>query len=209
MLDPYLRTLIDPPLARAAALLVRRGIGADAVTIAAFLPGLAAAACLALGQTWPALALFLANRLGDGLDGAVARQAGPSDRGAFLDIVLDFVVYALMVLGFAFAAPGNALPAAFLLAAFMGTASSFLAYAILAQKRGLSTEKRGRKGFFHLGGLTEGTETILFLGLACALPAWFPLLAWIFGAACWLTAAARLAAGWRDFRDPGGPGRAA
>lgn len=198
-----MRRLIDPPLRQAAVALAARGIGADTVTIAAFAAGLAAAAATATGLAWLGLLLLLANRLGDGLDGAVARLTGATDRGAFLDIVLDFVFYALMVLAFAVAAPENALPAAFLLASFMATAASFLAYAILAAKRGLTTEARGRKGFFHLGGLTEGTETILFLALACAVPAWFPLLAWIFGAACWLTAIGRLAAGWRDFGGPG------
>ena len=59
----------------------------------------------------------------------------------------------------------------------MGTGSSFLAFAIMAAKRGLSTDLRGRKSLYYLGGLTEGTETILFLALACLLPAWFALLA--------------------------------
>src|SRR3546814_4974156 len=42
------------------------------------------------------------------------------------------------------------------------TASSFLAYAILAGRHGRETSLRGRKTFYHLGGLTEGTETIIF-----------------------------------------------
>ncbi|MFC3228950.1 CDP-alcohol phosphatidyltransferase family protein [Marinibaculum pumilum] len=205
MLDPLMRRLIDPPLRRAGATLARAGIGADGITLLAFVAGLAAAAAVALGQTWIGLALLALNRLGDGLDGAVARATGATDRGAFLDIVLDFVFYGLMVLGFAVAAPQNALPAAFLLASFMGTGASFLGYAVLAGKRGLSTDLRGRKSFFHMGGLTEGTETIAFLVLCCLFPQYFPLFAWIFGAACWLTALSRVVAGWQDFA--GGPGR--
>src|SRR3546814_3581283 len=69
----------------------------------------------------------------------------------------------------------------------MGTASSFLAYAILAGRHGRETSLRGRKTFYHLGGLTEGTETIIFFALCLALPQYFALLAWVFGAACWLT----------------------
>ena len=152
MLDPLMRRLIDPPLRRAGGAIAARGISADAVTLMAFALGLAAVACVAAGWFWAALLLLLLNRLGDGLDGAVARHTLATDRGAFLDIVLDFIFYALMVLGFALAMPGNAQAAAFLLAAFMATAASFLAYAILAGRRGLSTERRGRKSFFHLGG---------------------------------------------------------
>jgi phosphatidylglycerophosphate synthase len=59
----------------------------------------------------------------------VARLSCPTDRGAFLDIALDFVFYALVPLGFALADPAaNALPAAVLIAAFVGTGSSFLAF---------------------------------------------------------------------------------
>jgi len=206
MLDPLMRRLIDPPLNRLAAGLDRAPFGADAVTLAGFALGLAAAGATALGHSPAGLALFLANRAADGLDGALARRRaatgrpGPSDRGGYIDIVLDFVVYALLGLGFALRDPAAAaLPAAFLLASFMGTASSFLAYAILAGRHGRETSLRGRKSFYHLGGLTEGTETILFFALCLALPQHFPLLAWIFGAACWLTTLGRVAAGWRDF----------
>lgn len=199
MLDSYLRPLIDPPLKRLASALGRSGLGADAVSLGGFGLGVAGAAALALDQPLAGLALFLANRLADGLDGALARRSQPTDRGGFLDIVLDFIVYGLMALAFAIRDPAAALPAAFLLASFMGTGSSFLAYAILAAKHGQSTELRGRKSFYHLGGLTEGTETIVFFVICLALPGWFPVLAWIFGAACWLTTLGRVAAGWRDF----------
>jgi len=196
-----MRRLIDPPLRRLGGTMAGWGVTADAVTLGAFALGLAAAAAVAWQHYWLALVLVLANRLGDGLDGAVARHTRPTDRGGYLDIVLDFIFYALMVLGFALAAAENALPAAFLLASFMATCASFLAYAILAAKRGTETERRGRKSFFHMGGLTEGTETIGFLLLACVMPHWFPVLAWIFGAACWLTAVHRVAMAWRDFGD--------
>lgn len=205
-----MRRLIDRPLQALAGILAGWGVRADAVTLAGFALGLAAVAATALAQYWLAFALVLANRLADGLDGAIARSGRPTDRGGFLDIVLDFFFYGLMVLGFALAAPQNALPAAFLLASFVATTASFLAYSTIAAKRGIVTERRGRKSFFHVGGLTEGTETIAFLLLACALPHWFPLMAWIFGAACWVTAVHRLTLGWLDFgeepdRPPPGP----
>lgn len=201
MLDARLRRLIDPPLDRLSAALDGARLGADHVTAIGFLIGLGGVAAIARGAFAAGLVLILVNRFLDGLDGALARRRGVSDRGGFLDIVADFVFYAAVPFGFALADPAaNAVPAAFLVFSFMGTASSFLAYAVMAAKRGLSTELRGRKSLYYLGGLTEGTETIVVFVLACLFPAWFPLIAWVFGALCWLTTATRVAAGWQTLR---------
>ena len=92
---------------------------------------------------------LLASRALDGLDGAVARAGVASDRGAFLDIGLDFVFYGTIPLAFGIADPdSNALAAATLLAAFVGTGSSFLAYAIIAEKRGLKSTEYPTKSFY-------------------------------------------------------------
>ncbi|HEY9020126.1 MAG TPA: CDP-alcohol phosphatidyltransferase family protein [Paracoccaceae bacterium] len=185
------------PLARA---LHRRGVTADRITLTGFAVGIMAVPALALGWVWVALALILANRLADGLDGAVARLSAPTDRGAFLDIALDFVFYAVIPLGFALADPAaNALPAAVLIAAFVGTGSSFLAFAVIAAKRGLRAEDYPTKGIFYLGGLTEGAETIALFIAMCLFPSLFPVLAYGFAAACALTTLTRWWQGWRAF----------
>lgn len=202
MLDAGIRRLIDPPLDRAGRAVAACGIGADTVSLVGFGIGLLAMLAVMQGAYLFGLALLLLNRLADGLDGAVARQSGSTDLGGFLDIVLDFIVYAGMVFAFAVADPDrNALAAALLLFAFMGTGSSFLAFAIMAAKRRLTTELRGRKSLYYLGGLTEGTETILFMVLACLMPGWFPLLAWVFAAMCWLTTLGRCLAGFQLLRE--------
>ncbi len=149
MLDRSAQALISPLLQRGAALLVRRQIGADAVTLLGFGLGIAAATLIALQQPLAGLALLLASRLADGLDGAVARLTRPTDRGAFLDIALDFMFYASIPLAFAVADPAaNALAAAVLLASFIGTASSFLAFAVLAERRGLTSLAFPDKGLY-------------------------------------------------------------
>jgi phosphatidylglycerophosphate synthase len=201
VLDARLRHLIDPPLDRAAARLTTLGISANATTIAGFVIGLAAMAAIGTEVYVVGLLLLLVNRTMDGLDGALARQQGASDLGGFLDIVLDFIVYSGVVFAFALADPvANGLAAAFLIFSFMGTGSSFLAFAVMASKRGLSTEVRGKKSLYYLGGLTEGTETILALVLACLLPGHFSLIAWLFGALCWLTTATRITVAWQTLR---------
>lgn len=201
MLDARLRRLIDPPLERLATPLAARGLSANATTIIGFALGLAAMAAIAFESYLPGLALLLLNRLFDGLDGAIARQRGLSDLGGFLDILLDFIVYAGIPFAFALAdPPANALPAAFLIFSFVGTGASFLAFATMAAKRGLSTDLRGKKSLYYLGGLTEGTETIFVFVLACLLPVWFPAIAWIFGGLCWLTTATRIVVAWQTLR---------
>jgi phosphatidylglycerophosphate synthase len=193
VLDARLRRLIDPPLDRLSAPLAAHGLSANAVTIAGFVIGLGAALAIAERAYMLGLGLLLLNRLFDGLDGAVARHRGLTDLGGFLDIVLDFLIYSAVPFAFALADPhANALPAAFLIFSFVGTGSSFLAFAIMAAKRGIGTGLRGQKSLYYLGGLTEGTETILAFVLACLWPPLFPWIALVFGLLCWLTTATRI-----------------
>ncbi|MCZ8185573.1 MAG: CDP-alcohol phosphatidyltransferase family protein [Beijerinckiaceae bacterium] len=200
MFDARLQGLIQPVLQPPARWLLANGVSADRITLAGFVPGLLAVPALAAGAHGLALILILANRVADGLDGAVARLQGPTDRGAFLDIALDFAFYGLVVLGFALSDPAaNALPAAFLLAAFMGTGSSFLAFAVLAARRGMASTAFPRKGIYYLGGLTEGAETIAVFIAMALWPAAFPVLAVVFALACWVTTIMRWRLGWEAF----------
>jgi phosphatidylglycerophosphate synthase len=168
------------------------------VTWTGFAFGVGAALAIAGEHYLSGLALLLAGRLADGLDGAIARVTRPTDRGAFLDITLDFIFYASIPLAFAVAEPArNALAAALLLAAFIGTASSFLAFAVMAERRGLASGDYPSKGFFYLGGLTEGTETIACFALMCLVPRHFAWWAGGFAVLCVFTIVTRLVAGWR------------
>lgn len=196
MLDRAAAAALKPLLDAGAGLLVRRGVGADAVTLTGFAAGLAAATAIASGHFGWGLALLLASRLADGLDGAVARRTQTTDRGAFLDITLDFLFYASIPLAFAIAdAAANALPAAVLLAAFIGTGSSFLAFAALAERRGLASAQYPSKGIYYLGGLTEATETLICFALMCLWPERFAWWAYGFAALCALTIATRIVGG--------------
>jgi phosphatidylglycerophosphate synthase len=197
MLDRFALDLLKPLTARAAEEIKSRGYSADHVTFAGF--GLGVLAALAIAAGYPGLSILplLASRAADGLDGAVARLGTPTDRGAFLDIALDFLFYGAIPLGFAFADPAdNAVAAAVLLFSFIGTGTSFLAYAIIAEKRGMKSEA---KSFFYLGGLTEGFETILCFLTMCWWPAHFAAMAYVFAALCALTTATRIRAGWEAF----------
>lgn len=173
-----------------------RGIKADQVTWAGFAVGLSALPLLALGAELLAIIAILVNRVADGVDGALARKQGATDAGAFLDIVFDFIFYASIPLGFALQNPEqNAAAAALLLFSFLGTASSFLAFAILAERQQLKSLEFPRKGFYYLGGLTEATETIALFLICCLFPGLFPLLGTLFAILCLVTTAMRIKAG--------------
>ena len=138
------------------------------------------------------MAVILVNRFFDGLDGAVARKYGPTNLGGYLDITCDFIFYSVVIMGFAVAAPeNNGLAAAFLIFSFIGTGSSFLAFTVAAEKQGISSDAHGLKAFYYLGGLAEGSETILFFVIICMYPELFPVLAVIFGSICWITVLGR------------------
>ncbi|MEJ2056756.1 MAG: CDP-alcohol phosphatidyltransferase family protein [Desulfofustis sp.] len=197
MLDRYSLELIRPWLRRLARLLGRYGVRADQVTIVSFLIGLLGVASVASQHYRLGLLLIVLSRIGDGIDGSLARISGSTDRGAFLDISLDFIFYSAVVFGFGLADPAvNSLAAAFLIFSFVTTGVTFLAYAIMAERRGISDTRLPGKGFYYLGGLAEGTETIAFFVLACLLPSSFPLLAWIFGTLCIISATARIIYGY-------------
>lgn len=181
-------------------MLARAGVTPNAVTFAAFAVGVTAAVAIAAGWFWLGLVLILASRLGDGLDGAVAIVTGKSDLGGYLDIVLDFAFYGLIPLAFVVHDPlTNGLAGAVLLAAFYANGASFLAYALMADRRGMTTDQRGEKSLFFTTGLAEATETIAVFVAFCLWPNWFVPIAYGFAAVTAYTTLSRLVLAWRTF----------
>ncbi len=199
MLDVAMRGCIDPALNAAGRRLAAWGVRANTVTILGLVAGLASAGAISQRHFALALVLIAVSRLLDGLDGPIARAAGPTDRGGYLDIVCDYAFYAAVPFGFALANPVlNALPAAALLGSFTLTGATFLAYAAIAGKRGSQTA--GPKAFHYSFGLMEGTETIAFLAGMVLFPAYFPMLAWVFSSLCLVTALQRSISAVATFR---------
>ena len=200
MLDRHARRIIDPPLNQLGRVLAGMGVTANAVTLAGLALGLGAAVMIAVGAPLWALLPLLASRVADGLDGAVARATQKTDFGDYLDIAADFLFYGAVPFGFVLLdSQANGLAGAFLLASFYFNGSSFLGYAILAEKRGHQTEAQGQKSLYYSNGLLEGTETIGFFVLLCLLPQWFAPLAWAFGTLCFATGFLRIYAAHRIY----------
>jgi len=191
MLDHRINKIIHP-IMNGLANHIPRQISANTITLAGFAVGVMVVPLLWFKLYSTAIAVILVNRFFDGLDGAVARKYGPTNLGGYLDITCDFIFYSVVIMGFALAAPeNNGLAAAFMIFSFIGTGSSFLAFAAAAEKKGISSDAHGLKGFYYLGGLAEGTETILFFVIICMYPEYFPLLAVVFGSICWITVLGR------------------
>ncbi|MFT7245229.1 MAG: phosphatidylglycerophosphate synthase [Candidatus Azotimanducaceae bacterium] len=192
MLDSRIRPFIEPLLSQLGTRAAQQGITANQVTWTGFGIGLLVIPAVIMGWYLLALVLVLINRLCDGLDGAVARVRGKTDLGGYLDIVLDFIFYSAVIFAFCLAQPEAAIYGAFLIFSFIGTGTSFLAFAVMAEKRGIETNAQGEKSIFYLDGLVEGFETILVLALMCLLPAHFWILALGFGLLCWLSTIGRI-----------------
>lgn len=201
MLDRHVIPIIKKPLESLARYCVQHHVKADQITIISFVIGLLAIPAL-WGQYYLLALIFIVlNRIGDGLDGAIARQTQPSDSGGFLDISLDFIFYALIPFGFILANPTqNALWGALLIVSFVGTGSSFLAFASIAGKHDIANPVYQNKSLYYMSGITEGTETIAFFIAFCLWPSLFPQLAAIFSILCLVTTMNRIWAGYRTIQ---------
>jgi phosphatidylglycerophosphate synthase len=200
VLDAPVRRALAPTLDRAARRLAAWGVSPGALTAAGWLAGAGACAAAAL-RLWPlALALWLGNRLLDGLDGPVARVASPTERGGFLDIVADFSVYGGFVVGVAIGLPPARLACVVLLAAYYVSGTAFLALSSLLERR--AQPGGDERSLRFAGGLAEGTETVVVYVLFCLLPQQAAGIAWGFAVAVGITAVQRVVAGVRLLREP-------
>ncbi len=173
MFDVVLRPMkerVFAPVTRA----IGQRVSPMALTLAGFVAGMVAAVLVARGAYRPALALWLLNRVLDGLDGSLARaQGSQTDFGGYVDIVLDFVVYAAIPIAFVIASPRPplALAALVLLGSFYINAASWMYLAAILERRDLGARARGELTSITMpAGIIGGTETVLLYSLCLLLP---------------------------------------
>jgi len=104
-------------------------------------------------------------------------------------------------MAFGFLDPANTQAALVLVAAFVLTGVSFLAFAVVAAERGEETRAHGRKSFFYSTGLAEGAETIAVFIAFALIPTWFVPIAYGYAGLCVLTVFQRSALAVIHFRD--------
>lgn len=209
MLDAVVRRRLDPALDRVARVLDRPGVTPGRLSVVGLVVALASAT-LAAFALWPwALAAWLVSRVLDGLDGPLARRrGGGTEAGGFLDITADFAAYGTGVVGVALGVTGTLTGgdavawewAAFLavLLAYYLNGAAFLAFSSAAERAGTRLED-GRT-FSFIGGLAEGTETILVHSLWLLVPAAAPVVAWVWAGVVGASAVQRMVVGHRLLR---------
>lgn len=200
MFDEVFRTRISRPMRPIARILLRAGVTANHITAGAFALSVAAAALLASGSPYTGLAVWLISRIGDALDGAVAREGHSSSPfGGFLDITLDMAAYSMMVLAFGVRYPALAPVWAAVLAGYVVVITSTLALAGAASSldRRVSTTDRS---FQFTNGIAEAGETSVMYALWIVLPSHVWWLAWLWVAALTATAIQRCYLAWRRLR---------
>jgi phosphatidylserine synthase len=203
VLDGTTRPLVAPLLEGLAARVDRPVVTPDRVTLLGLALGLGSAAAAASARWVPALALWLLSRVADGLDGVLARRraaAGepPSAAGGYLDITADFLVYGATVAGVAIGWGGSLLPFVAVLVAYYLNGATFLAFSSLAERTGRRLDD-GRSLSF-LGGLAEGTETVLVHSLWLLLPGHAGTIAWVWAAVVGVSGLQRMVAGYLALR---------
>ena len=196
MFDKSLRKTIDPYLNKLANQLGTIGVKPNHISIYGFIIGIVG--CMAIGMQSYMFGLFLIllNRLCDGIDGAVARYnqtkgETPNAYGAYLDTVLEMLIFGAFVFLFVLGQPHHATAGVFIMFSFLGLFATSLGKYVV----GNTTSDRP---FYHPVNLIQGGEIIVFIILACFNPDAFSAIAVLFGVCCWFTIISRI---WFSYRD--------
>jgi phosphatidylglycerophosphate synthase len=218
--DRAARRLVAPLLDRIGATVP---VSANTVTIVGFAVGVAACVAYGAGATRVALVGWLLNRALDGLDGAVARRRNASQLnanqlnanqlnagqlngvGGFADIVADFTIYAGFVLAVAVHRPEARLAAVAALAAYYVSGASLLAWSALAAAE-TNRARPDERALHFVGGLAEGTETIVAYVVLCLAPSRAEVTLWVFAAMVTVTAIQRIVGALRSLSSHGATG---
>lgn len=198
MFDRRLRPLKDM-LITPLAIPIGRILSPNEVSLLAFAVGMACMVTVACDLPVTAMVLWALNRVFDGLDGLIARKSGrASDAGGYLDIVLDFLVYAGIPLAMTWAEPGLAFLCAVMLASFYINSASWMYLSALLEKHGKGATDRGEATSVSMpAGIVEGSETIVFYTLMILAPTWRSTLFLMLAGLTILGAALRFYQGFR------------
>ncbi len=200
MFDEPFRTRFAGWVQPLAPLLARLGVTANHVTVLSLLLALVAAGLIADGRSLAGLVVWILSRIGDGLDGVLAREAAQTSAfGGYLDITLDMAGYTAMVVGFALAHPALGFAWLAVLAGYILVITTTLALSDAARRSGREVSLTNRT-FQFTPELTEAGETSVMYGLWVVFPQQLPWLVWVWVAALAITAVQRSLLAWRLLR---------
>jgi len=192
MFDSYLRNVKDrvgEPIARRVNFL-----SPNLVSILGVLVALLSAYLGSQQIYFWGLAFWLLSRALDGLDGLLARLHNTqSDFGGYLDIILDFVAYAAVPLGFGLGAASQSVYVALavLLSSFYVNSASWMFLAAILEKRAARDPETTTTIVMPVG-LVGALESITIFSLFFVLPQYIFWIFIIFSALVFLTVIQRL-----------------
>ncbi len=175
------------------------------VTIISFLFGIMMCISIFFKFYYIALLFLLINRVGDGLDGAMARLTKTTPLGGYLDIVFDFIIYSGFLLAFGLNNENHLQIALILMFCYIGTGTTYLANSALINVSPSPNEKEDlnkeniNKNIKYAYGLVEGLETTIFMIICLLAPDLFNFLSVIFIFLCLCTFISRIYVNYRTF----------
>lgn len=183
MLDPIFRQVKDRSLTP-LALRLGPSVSPNLLTAASLGFGVLAALFAYQGRYGWALGAWALNRLIDGLDGVAARlHRTQTDLGGYLDLLADFVVYALIPVGLVLGRPESPLlylATIALLASFYVNAASWMILSAILEKRARGAGERREQTTVSMPvGVVGGTETLVFYTLFLLIPQRLTLWFWV------------------------------
>jgi phosphatidylglycerophosphate synthase len=124
-------------------------------------------ACCCIFEYWNlALGMWWINRFLDGMDGVVARKFGlSSDFGGYLDILVDFFIYALIPIAIGVGEDRNVvwIAIAVMEGVFFVNAASLFQLAAILEKNKFGSKRNGELTSVTMPpSLIEGAETVIF-----------------------------------------------
>jgi len=183
MLDKILRNIKEIlllPFAKQAGKILHPNM----ITLLSFAFGVVSIYFIIERSLMTALVFWLLNRILDGLDGTVARVTGKSsDFGGYLDIVLDFIVYAAIPVAFVFSAHSqdNYFILSVLLSSYYVNAASWMYLSSILEKRKIGAASNNEMTSITMpSGIADGTMTIIFYSMFFIFPSYLKLLFAVF-----------------------------
>jgi len=201
MIDTKMRSTFQPIINHLAKPFVFMGISPNTVTAFAFCIGVLSGALVGFGLLIPAFALLWLSGLLDVLDGTVARLTKRSSPvGAYLDLILDRMVEAAVILGFAVFMPGIQLIGLIFLTSVIFNFTTFIV-------AGSLFPNKGEKSMHYDIGIAERTETFIVFSLMMLFPLQSPIILLAFSGVVFLTGFIRFFRTIRNYRDRQAPRR--
>ena len=164
MIDTKLRKNVQPVFDNMAKLLIKLRLSPNKITVIAFVIGIFTAIFIGLKWTLPALIALWFSGLLDVLDGSVARLTGQSSEvGAYMDLILDRMVEAGVILGLYHAYPDHTW---MYLLFFVAVLFNFTTFIVA----GALFKNESKKSMHYDVGIAERTETFIVFTLLILLP---------------------------------------